>query len=902
MEKILDYNSTLCQEEYDDQPGFYSLNRQFIQECSEFVYNINNMEDSPWKNKDIVQWIRGDLKQQIGQGEIKVLRFLQQEYFLKNSPCFCKHNYIANKLDLNISFVSSIICKLDKKGYIIKISWLYKGRRKNSMLLPQIPSLIETFNQKNMNDAEYRKKYNKFRKLFPNDSIVSRQKKGQKDPKCVEHINSVCNVVNSQHRKNALTIYTNILYSNTLFNTNKVTLNTVLNNSSITICKQMGTLEKSPKVPYCSDNESVSKTNTVDNYKVDTHIESNKALVDNKGLKPNRAIDYRFQLKSRLIDDKALVIIKELDQNRAIDSNETGIDIQDPLNSNSVSFDNKGLDSTDTTFESEEFEYESTEQITKRLYASGETFESEIDLIDRIIAEKELNKMIVGFSKDDFKTDVECIQEWEGNKKPPRSRRGRNRTENYRPLTDKELNAYMRQLNAVSTTQFTYQQKVEFLKQQKEEEQRLIEERNQKIIKSTPVAVIDYPSIPDHENRFKTILNQDLNLIDDLLADNLLNEVKSSIMLDRHLLKRKIRNENFIQKDTVKRLADNDYDFDKIPVYDQNWLNDYISCFHSIDMKIHFKIPANPEFRKKPYINHVINIRRSLLRLISTGNEIEWDYADKVIEYWNKLPIKSGEIKKIRIGAKDSKTYVNAAIVISDCLIHGANRNLNVMFRAMDRLKIAEDWKKPPFNFQAKPSIVNFFLIHEKNKLIKTYFGNEIEFEKFLYAKKYKKKNLERLEVGYKRFTELYVNQFYVDHEEKGREVCFRYEHLIKKWLEEKIEDIKNTCHKSGRIQRKMYAHSLIMERQDEYGNVPPLLQRFFYYINREYYGSIPFIAMFEDKTWNQFIEKHMRIEVGLVDFWEPIFVKKNGNGNGRKKTSYVTTRSTGRTRISATA
>jgi hypothetical protein len=837
MKEILEYNRTACQEEFDDQPGFYSLNRQFIQECSEFVCNINDLEDSPWKNKDIVQWIRGDLKCQIGHIEVKLLKFLQQEYFLKDSPCFCKHKYIAERLETGISSINAAINSLDKKGFLIKISWIYKGRRMNTMLLPQIPALVDLIDQKNYDNKEYRKIYNKFRKLFTRNSVAINKKREQRESENIEHTKTTNKLLKTQQVKNPLLRYSNILYINTLFNNNLVTINTVLINSSIFICRQIATLGKSPKVASCSDNTSSSKTTTIDNHKVDTHIDSNEDVVINKGLDSNQTYP-RFGSKEAFVD------IKELNLNKELDSNQP-----DPC-----------------------FGYKEALVINKEL---------------------DLNKEL-----DSNQSDIE-----EFDYVPPRKYKRKNRTEDYRWLNDKELNAWMYQLNKESTTQFTYHQKVEFLKQQKEEEQRLIDERNQKIIKNKPVAVIDYPSIPDHENRFKTILNQERNLIDELLADNLLNEVKSSIMLDRHLLKRKIRNERFMQKDMVKRLADNDYDFDKIPVYDQNCFNDYISCFHSIDMKIHFKIPSDPERRKKTYHNYAINVRRCLLRLISTGNEIEWDYADKVIEYWNKLPISSGGLQKVRIGSKDSKAYINAAIVISDCLIHGANRNLNTMFKAMDRLVTAEEWKKPPFNWiNNKPTIDRFFMINEKNKLIQTYFGNDIDFEKFIYAKKYKKKNLKRLEVGYEKFTELYVNQFYGNNIEKGKEVCYRFEHMIKNWLEEKIEDIKNTCHKSGQMKRKLYNYSLITDRQNEYGNIPPLLQRFFYYINRKYQGSITFVDMFTDKTWNDFIINHMQIEVGLTDFWEPIRIKRNGNGKGGKEINHVTARSTRYTRIPAIA
>jgi hypothetical protein len=69
-----------------------------------------------------------------------------------------------------------------------------------------------------------------------------------------------------------------------------------------------------------------------------------------------------------------------------------------------------------------------------------------------------------------------------------------------------------------------------------------------------------------------------------------------------------------------------------------------------------------------------------------------------------------------------------------------------------------------------------------------------------------------------------------------------------------------------------MHGYSLIEERSNNGYNIPPLLQRYLFYIykNPPKIGENAYMLrnICNDETWTNFIETHMRIEVGLNDFY----------------------------------
>ena len=196
-----------CQVElYNDTQTFYNiydLNRKFLGDCSDFVKNINDLENSPWKNDGIVRWAMDDQKIRLGSFEKRILRFLQNKYFTKNQPCFSKQSFIGKILNAKRTQVNRTIKSLENKGLILKIQWLYKGRRKNSIILPLIPSIKSLFKDENLPTTDFQKCYMQCNKLF-------------------------CKPPKSKKFSKPFLLYTNILYINKLFNFNMVTINSLL--------------------------------------------------------------------------------------------------------------------------------------------------------------------------------------------------------------------------------------------------------------------------------------------------------------------------------------------------------------------------------------------------------------------------------------------------------------------------------------------------------------------------------------------------------------------------------------------------------------------------------------------------------------------------------------------------
>jgi hypothetical protein len=172
----------------------------------------------------------------------------------------------------------------------------------------------------------------------------------------------------------------------------------------------------------------------------------------------------------------------------------------------------------------------------------------------------------------------------------------------------------------------------------------------------------------------------------------------------------------------------------------------------------------------------------------------------------------------------------------------------------------------------------------EGTKYIDFYLGSDVEFDRFLYHRTYKSKHKDRINVGYKRFTEMYIEQFYPNNKEKGKKLCYHYEFKIKNWLAKKIEEIVD-IKDNGRKYRKMYGYKLISDGWEEINDAtgrwtavrtPPLLQRFFFYIYHKDPNNrrLTFQEMFKEKTWIQFLNDEMKTSVGLIDFYEIDWIK----------------------------
>jgi hypothetical protein len=285
-----------------------------------------------------------------------------------------------------------------------------------------------------------------------------------------------------------------------------------------------------------------------------------------------------------------------------------------------------------------------------------------------------------------------------------------------------------------------------------------------------------------------------------------------------------------------------------------------------IDIKTHFKISS--KHKNGSYDRMAIQLRKNLLKLICNHHELQWEYADKVIEHWNNFDINDKRFQRPRTNRKDTKTYVNAVIAISHCLIYPAGSRLQVPFEAIDRLKIAHHYKKSPWTWRGNITVEKFFCALE-DPVYSAYLNSDIEFKRFIYQYHIRRDMEGRINIAYARFKEMYAKQFYSKNIDKGNNICYQFEGMIKKWLCNVIDEIRSMKNSSTHY-RNMEGYSLIEDRIDEYGiPTPPLLQRYFFHFYHKYDRNPKITQLTQYEEWFKFIDEHMRIEVGLNNFYK---------------------------------
>lgn len=616
----------------DPEPlNIFQLNSEFLSDCTDFVININNIKYSPWINDSIVRWAKVDRKISLSPIQESIIRFLQRQYFRKNQPCFSKQTYIAEKLNVHRTQVNRGLAALEKKGLIVRIVWLYKGRRKNSIILPLLPSIKHLFNTETCTlQEDFQGCYIKCDNLF-------------------------CKPLESKGFPKSFLLYTNILYINRISNNNLVTIDSIL--------------------------------------------------------------VYKYKAKANVVSD------------------------------------------------------EPTSATPTLVYSKAPDSDSDKEYIDLDKTKKPLDKAcrVQVLQKEEIRVPVDSLK---GGNRP---------------------------------------------------------------------------------------------------------------MLQRFLLKREeCRNKPHAYQYLFDQLkVRSKYEFDDLDTGDQTELNTYIDFFHGIDVRKHFKISRHQ--KNGYYNNHAKEIRKQLMWLIANKHELQWDYADKVIEHWNKADIADKRFQRLRLNKKETKAYKNAVITISHCLIHCAGSRINALFEAIDRLEVTQHKMKPPFTWNSNITIEKFFS-KLSDQYLKIYLSSDIEFERYANKRRIAKRHMQRVDTAYDHFSNLFIEQFYANNEQKGQDLCYRFEPRIKKWLEERISEIVD-LNSSKSSYRNMEGYSLVENRQDNTGCViPPLLQRYFYYIhsnigaystmsdNNMFDGSMPkMIDITSKEMWSDFIKTHMRIEVGLKDFYKII-------------------------------
>ena len=184
----------------------------------------------------------------------------------------------------------------------------------------------------------------------------------------------------------------------------------------------------------------------------------------------------------------------------------------------------------------------------------------------------------------------------------------------------------------------------------------------------------------------------------------------------------------------------------------------------------------------------------------------------------------------------------------------------------IDRLDKALLCGKHPFYYpKSIANIPNFFLHCDL-----AYLGSDIEFDRWLMAKKIVRRHRERVNQAYDHFLDMYVNQFYDNNREMGQDVCYKYEFMIKRFLEKRIceiVDIRNT----NNSEREMHGYSLVEERSDRGINIPPLLSRYLNWlcVKPDNEKSYLLTHICDEAVWIDFIKTHMQIEIGLHDFYK---------------------------------
>lgn len=206
-------NSNQCQEKksiIQKKNNFYVSYREsekkFIQDCNLFVKEIIRLDNNPWISSDLISWInKRDPRNRLSPIQENIIQFLQKRYFSKGDPCFTRQSYMASELGVHRPQISKALSDLVKKDIIIKVNWIFKGRRTNCMILPLIPSIAYMFKKENLvrEKVEFRNEFQR----------------------CYSTCNDLfCNYTDLLKKQRSFYKYTNILHINNLLISNSITV------------------------------------------------------------------------------------------------------------------------------------------------------------------------------------------------------------------------------------------------------------------------------------------------------------------------------------------------------------------------------------------------------------------------------------------------------------------------------------------------------------------------------------------------------------------------------------------------------------------------------------------------------------------------------------------------------
>jgi hypothetical protein len=346
-------------------------------------------------------------------------------------------------------------------------------------------------------------------------------------------------------------------------------------------------------------------------------------------------------------------------------------------------------------------------------------------------------------------------------------------------------------------------------------------------------------------------------------------EKKGSKVMDKFLLKRKQTVGNTYQRifDALKH--QHGYEIDYLDAESRNALLTYISHYHFVDLSTHFKISNNPRNDAKAfYYDHAKAIRKRFVQLIVDGHALNYKFADVFINKWNVVAKTDKRISKINISNKETKTYTNAVISITYTLIYRAKQNMSFMLKIPDRLAIAKDGNKTPFNWKNKISIEKF-LNDEYNdqirKALTAYLSTDLEFNHWLFDSRTLKRHDQRIKNALPLFNEKLIDNFYSYNKELGETICHQYHGFIKKWIERRIIEIVDND------KRKLYGYSLVFERKDPTTDqiLPSLVDLFFHHLTTNNGHNLKLIHILDDNAWKDFISNYMQTIVGINDFYD---------------------------------
>lgn len=361
--------------------------------------------------------------------------------------------------------------------------------------------------------------------------------------------------------------------------------------------------------------------------------------------------------------------------------------------------------------------------------------------------------------------------------------------------------------------------------------------------------------------------NSNLKIVESKCVDS---KEKGESALNKFLLKRKQIPFGSAYRNIFETLKNkHNYEIDYLDAKDRNDLITFIDHYYFIDINSHFKIPQNINNNKKSfYYNHAKELRRKLIQIICDGHSLKWDWAERFMVKWNEAAKLDKHLTKVNVNNKETKSFINNVIAFTHCLIYKSKQNASSMFKIPERLKIARNFKKPPFTWKSKISIDKFLInntTYVKSDFLSAFIGSDFIFNQWLYKAKIYKRHEERVENGFSEFRDKFVDTFWNGNKNAGYNICDQYQGIIKKWLQKRIIEIVDN---KG---RKLYGYSLVFERLDPETRMPlaPLIDLLFYYAKQKYGWKVNLVTLLNDDLWDDFIENHMKASIGLNDFYE---------------------------------